>query len=199
MTDLTFYQEEALKIIALHTKDNPITGLQVAGRIHLKDRDSGKEGADMRSVVNALRSKGFPVCASGLGYYYARSKAELDEFADSFKGRIDKQMQAYSGLILGYDQIHTLFGMPADMIPVTRSGEPEPIGKILKKQQEWKFASKSKPGIIYSVCDFTSYLFCNCPAYNFRKRCTHTEQVEDEIRQRAIAPTEDQENQHALF
>ncbi len=178
MIDLTFYQEESLRIIALHPQSNPITGVEIAKRIHLKDRDLGKEGADLRAVVNALRCKGFPICANSAGYYYARSKEQLDAFTKSFKGRIDKQTQAYNGMMSGYEKLDTEFELPEDMIVVNeRSSNPEQVGAIMKKQQVWIFESRTKVGVKYTVSDFTSYLFCDCPAYNYKKRCRHTDQV----------------------
>lgn len=45
---LTDLQQKTLEVILNHNKKNPITGLNIARTISLKERDSGKEGADMR-------------------------------------------------------------------------------------------------------------------------------------------------------
>lgn len=194
MENLTFYQDEALKIIALHTFNNPITGVKIANRINLKDRDTGKEGADIRAVINALRCKGYPICANSLGYFYARAKNELESFTESFKGRIDKQTEAYNGMMQGFERLDDQFELPEDMIVVPeRSGTAEHIGNVMKNKTSWTFESKTKVGVKYTVSDFTSYLFCDCPAYNYRKRCRHTEQVEAMTADKAEKTIEDQE------
>ncbi len=94
-TDL---QDEVLNIIQSYGKTNPITGRQVAAKLDIVDRDRGKVGAAMRSIVNALRTKGFPICASGRGYWYPHDKEELDEFIESFQARINKQQVALNGI-----------------------------------------------------------------------------------------------------
>ena len=102
---LTLLQQKTLLAIATHGKENPITGKQISYSIGLKARQSGKEGADLRSIVNALRTKGFPIGASGDGYWYARSSEELSAFISDFQGRIDKQQQACDGLKNSFDKI----------------------------------------------------------------------------------------------
>lgn len=201
MENLTFYQEEALRIIALHTQNNPITGVAVAKRINLKDRDSGKEGADIREVINALRCKGYPICANSMGYFYARLKPELQTFIESFKGRIDKQTEAYNGMLHGFDRLDTEFELPEDMVVVPeRSGSSGHISEAMKNKTSWTFESRTRKGVKYTVSDFTSYLFCDCPAYNYKKRCRHTEQVKDMIAQKVeIKQVEPEQGELRLF
>ncbi len=95
---MTGLQTDVLAVIINHGKENPITGKQIAFAVELQERDLGKKGADLRSIVNALRVKGYPICASGGGYYYAKTEKELDEFIESFAGRIEKQASALMGL-----------------------------------------------------------------------------------------------------
>lgn len=57
MKDLTPYQSHALAAIEQHGKATPITGAKLANIIGLKARANGKAGADMRSIINALRVK----------------------------------------------------------------------------------------------------------------------------------------------
>ncbi len=95
---MTSLQVDVLNVLINHPKSNPITGKEIAFAVNLKERDSGKEGADLRSIINALRVHGYPVCAAGTGYYYAKTEKELDEFIASFSGRIEKQTKALIGL-----------------------------------------------------------------------------------------------------
>lgn len=106
MKNLTPYQTDILRLIKQATKEDPITGKEGALRIGLRPRSTGKEGADMRSVIHALRVKGYPVCASGKGYYYAKTFTELSEFISSLNGRINKIEEAVAGL----QQSYTLIG-----------------------------------------------------------------------------------------
>ena len=99
MTDLTPNQHAVLKIlIADTTAHSPLTGFAIAKRIGLKERRSGIEGAGMRSIINTLRVKGFPVCANGRGYFYAHTDAELSTFVNRLQNRIMTQEAALKGL-----------------------------------------------------------------------------------------------------
>lgn len=96
--NLTDLQHAALDNIRDHTSALPITGKDLANKIGLKKRETGKDGADMRSIVNALRVKGYPVCASGEGYWWPKDRAELETYIDSFQGRINDQQKACDGM-----------------------------------------------------------------------------------------------------
>ena len=105
MTGLTDLQRGALDIITMHPRQRPITGTEIANRIGLKPRSSGKEGADMRSVIHALRIKGYPICASGKGYWYPADGDELKMFILSLEARANDQLEAVEGLKLGYELV----------------------------------------------------------------------------------------------
>jgi len=102
---LTELQAKALTEVEHHMKGNPITGAKLANLIGLKPRSNGKAGADMRSVIHALRVKGYPVCASGKGYWYAETKKELEEYCDQLTARIRDQQEALSGLKNSGEQV----------------------------------------------------------------------------------------------
>lgn len=95
---LTNLQNSALDCIKKHFKEDPITGTNIANEIDLKERDKGKDGADMRSIINALRTKGNPVCANSRGYYWPRNYSELNEYISEFQNRINDQQKALDGL-----------------------------------------------------------------------------------------------------
>lgn len=173
MESLTYYQENTLRIVSKHDKQNPITGVEIAKRIDLRDRDSGKEGADMRAVINALRCKGYPICATGSGYYYARTERELSDFVASFQGRIDKQQEACSGMKLGFEKLGMQFKDPDEVEIPHREGQADPIGKILQKQTTWTYPSETEPFMKYTVIDWGYKKTCNCPAFNYRHTCKH--------------------------
>lgn len=105
MTNLTDLQRGALDLITMHPHSRPITGTEIANRIGLKPRTSGKEGADMRSVIHALRIKGYPICASGRGYWYPASGDELKAYIESLEARANDQLEAVEGLKLGYELV----------------------------------------------------------------------------------------------
>lgn len=113
LAGLTELQRRALGCIASHGKDRPVTGKDVANAIGLKPRSTGKAGADMRSIINALRVKGFPVCATGEGYWWPESREELSAYIASFQGRVDDQQRAVDGLGQGFDKVGSQAGKAA--------------------------------------------------------------------------------------
>jgi biotin operon repressor len=94
---LTETQHKVLTMIKGRPKNHPITGHELMTFLDIRDKD-GKEGANLRAVVNALRDKGYPVCAGGRRYYYPQTPDELQEYVDSFQNRIDQQQQACDNL-----------------------------------------------------------------------------------------------------
>lgn len=105
MKELTELQRKTLEIVVKRTCEHPITGKDIAVLIELKSRESGREGADMRSIIHALRVKGYPICASGDGYWWPQNKDELDAYIQSFQSRVDEQQVALDGMRNGYDKI----------------------------------------------------------------------------------------------
>jgi len=130
MENLTESQKRTIEVVKRHSKERPVTGTEIANQIGLKERDSGKQGADMRSVINALRVKGYPICAHGNGYYWPRDQKELTEYVDSFQGRIDDQQRACDGLRAGSDK----------------------LAEVPKQEQMFMYRS-SKDGIMYHVVE----------------------------------------------
>jgi len=103
--NLTELQKSALNFVRFHYRGNEITGRDIAMQIGLRPRDTGKEGADLRSIINALRKRGYPVCANGKGYFYPKSKKEICEYVESLRGRIKKEQEALDGLIQCLSQL----------------------------------------------------------------------------------------------
>lgn len=99
--ELTELQKATLDVIKERIPGVRITGKEIASIIGLKPRSSGKEGADMRMIIHALRVKGYPICASSEGYWWPVSKEELQGYIDSFQGRVDDQQAAVDGMRLG--------------------------------------------------------------------------------------------------
>lgn len=102
---LTRFQEDTLTTIMDRRKRNPITGKEVESAIGLKASISGRQGADMRSIIHALRCKGYPICASGEGYYWPSSDADLTAYLDIFQARIADQAKSLAGMRFGFDRI----------------------------------------------------------------------------------------------
>jgi len=94
---LTDTQQRVLTMIADREKNHPITSHELMVFLDIKDKD-GKVGANLRSVVNTLRDKGFPVCANGKGYYYPQTPEELQDYIESFQNRINQQQEACNNL-----------------------------------------------------------------------------------------------------
>lgn len=171
--NLTQLQKKALDVIAGHGIKNPITGKEIATSIGLTPRATGKEGADMRSIINALRVKGWPICAKGDGYYFARNNEELSAFISDFQGRIDKQQQAVNGLKAGSDKLHYGEGS---------QNWPEGVEVQLKDIREvTSYPSERFTDVTYEVAVVGSLMTCTCPAFRFKHDCKHLEMKRKEI------------------
>lgn len=94
---LTDAQQRVLTMITDRAKNHPITSHELMLFLDIKDKD-GKVGANLRAVVNALRDKGFPICANGKGYYYPQTPEELQQYIESFQNRINQQQEACNNL-----------------------------------------------------------------------------------------------------
>lgn len=94
---LTDTQHRTLIMIKDRHKEHPITGSEIMVFLDIKDKDN-KAGANLRSIINALRDKGYPICACARGYYYPQNPDELREYIDQFQGRIDQQQTACNEL-----------------------------------------------------------------------------------------------------
>jgi len=98
MKPLTSIEELLLLEVSNHRKGSEITGAKMANSIGLKLRLTGKEGADLRSIINSVRRKGYPVCAGGKGYYWPANQDEIMDYQQSLKYRIEKMQEAYDGI-----------------------------------------------------------------------------------------------------
>jgi len=118
MNTLSPNQHATLKILMTDTSSaQPIAGLVLAKRIGLKARAAGIDGGDMRSIIHTLRVKGFPICAGGRGYYYAREEGELSKFIDRLQNRIISLEEALKGLKFS---VHNVGIKATDPIPQVR-------------------------------------------------------------------------------
>lgn len=97
MTELTILQESTLNAVRPRGRKHEITGAQLQRVIGLKPR-SEKAGAEMRSVIHALRVKGYPICVNGKGYFWPADRAELDAYLEDFEARIQDQQKALNGM-----------------------------------------------------------------------------------------------------
>lgn len=93
LTEQQYKIWEILKKVFLGNEINGKTILVSAG---IKSR--GQDGADLRSIIHALRVKGHPICANGRGYYVAKSKKEIDEYCTQLDGRARQMSEALVGL-----------------------------------------------------------------------------------------------------
>lgn len=102
MSDLTDLQMRTLEVLSTHPLEYPITGKEIATFIGLRSRSSGKDGADVRSIIHALRVKGYPICAYGNGYFYASNGDELQGYIASLEARAREVQEAADGLKAGF-------------------------------------------------------------------------------------------------
>lgn len=111
---LTDLQSQVLTMITVRSKEKPITSHELMTFLNIQDKD-GKVGANLRSVVNTLRDKAFPICANSNGYYYPQTPEELEEYIESFQRRIDQQQEACD----------TLKGKHMDWMIARQHAEPQ--------------------------------------------------------------------------
>ena len=57
-------------------EENAITGKEI-----------GIPGSELRYYINKLRKKGFPICSSGNGYWWARDWQDINRVSKSLKRR----------------------------------------------------------------------------------------------------------------
>lgn len=98
MKPLTSNEQLLLVTVGSHHKGDEITGAKIANSIGLKQRSTGKEGADLRSLINSVRRKGYPVCANGRGYYWPKNQDEIMDYQQSLQERIHRMQEAYDGI-----------------------------------------------------------------------------------------------------
>ena len=55
-------------------------------------------GSELRTVINAERGKGFPICSTDKGYFYAETEEELQRTIRQLRSRIKKIAHAERGL-----------------------------------------------------------------------------------------------------
>lgn len=122
---LTPLQEQVLAAIRAGTSARPITARQLATATKGYREEAGKEGANMRAIINALRTKGYPICASGKGYWWPQSVQELDTYIDSLTGRIEDIRRAKDGLIRARAHMLTGAGFISPQEVATAGSEVE--------------------------------------------------------------------------
>lgn len=151
--DLTLTQQKILKIlIADTTAKKPISNLNLSKRIGLKDRRNSMEGRDMRSIIHALRVKGFPICANGLGYFYARTDGELSKFIVAIQDRIIEQEKALKGLKASFHNVGKIGGMFDGDVPTkTQVYLYTPKGTVIKAMVEVDEQGVPKCPVGYSI------------------------------------------------
>jgi hypothetical protein len=109
-TSLTETQQKVLRILVADTHEKAtITGANLAKRVGLYRRQ-GEDKGGMRQVIHALRVKGFPICASGRGYFYARTGEQLAKFINRMQARVISQEKALDGLKGSFHNVGKVHG-----------------------------------------------------------------------------------------
>ncbi len=71
---------------------NAISSRELERIFHLK-------GADVRRMVNLLRSESKPICSNAMGYFYAADMTELRQTISQLNGRVQMIERARNGLM----------------------------------------------------------------------------------------------------
>jgi len=71
----------------------------------MKQQLKGQEQANVRSIIHALRVKGYPICSSRKGYWYAQSTLELSKYISQLQGRISKIQKVVDSLNRSFDNV----------------------------------------------------------------------------------------------
>ena len=64
-------------------------------------------GPELRTVINAERGKGFAICSTDKGYFYAETEEELQRTIRQLRSRIKKIAHAERGLIKAWQERFT--------------------------------------------------------------------------------------------
>lgn len=168
--ELTELQSKALGVVRSRRAGAPVTGTEIANAIGLAPRANGKAGADMRAVINALRVKGWPICASGEGYWWPANSAELAAYIASFEGRIRDQQRALDGLRDGFDKIDDTvepdpspYAVPPPTAPVKTPADPSLAGAYVI-ERKWPEESSY---FLLSAEDAPAFLAANPAAKKY--------------------------------
>lgn len=90
-------QRGVLQQIQARTHENPVTGKELIRTLSITE-DPKTFGASLRELINELRVMGYPICATGTGYYWPRTMEEFEDYVGRFYHRIEKQREAYASL-----------------------------------------------------------------------------------------------------
>jgi hypothetical protein len=102
---LSMKETAVLEAVRPHTKKKQILGHEIITKL-LAGFDKVASGQELREIINNLRVDGWPICADGEGYWYARTATELTEFIGSLEGRARKILFAVAGMKrAGYERI----------------------------------------------------------------------------------------------
>lgn len=100
-TKLTTFQQRALRALldGTHSASDSITARGIAlsaGIAPLKSPAAAGEA--VRAIVHALRMKGYPICSSSRGYFYARRPEDLSRYIVRLQSRISSVQEALDGV-----------------------------------------------------------------------------------------------------
>lgn len=152
INQLTDAQSKVLDLIKQRTKENPITGAELTKTLVIYD-DIAKKGANMRSIINTLRDKNYPICANSNGYFYPQSKFDLEMYILEFRNRIKEQESACDSLTVAlHNWDHEHFKATENNIDELIKGFRPQFGnashldlpRLMKKRQELKQKADNK-------------------------------------------------------
>lgn len=92
-----------------HDIDHPITARSIKTMTHQVHHEgefgnrsfretAGLAGTEVRAMVNFLRGEGYPIGSRGSGYYWARTKEDVQVTLDHLDGRLFSIQRARDGM-----------------------------------------------------------------------------------------------------
>ena len=61
-------------------------------------------GSELRKIINEIRSSGHPVCSDNTGYFYAKTKKELNATIAQLSSRVQNIVNARDGLVMALNK-----------------------------------------------------------------------------------------------
>ena len=101
MSPLTRTEQLIVDTIRQHRRAAPIIGRDIIARFNLEPTEAKRKGAKLRAYINEIRAKGYPICASGDGYFWPSNGQDILDQVESLEGRASLIIRAADGMRAG--------------------------------------------------------------------------------------------------
>ena len=110
--------EKTLYLIGQRVKSNPITATKIAEEIGVGELGERVRGPMIRKIIHDLRRRGYPICANGRGYFYAKNTGELSSYINQLTMRLNNTQEALDGLQKSWGRAGTIPSVVHENKPV---------------------------------------------------------------------------------